>query len=142
MKNNASSAIAVVALLFIGGCVNATPPQSVCENSTKLACGSDAECGHDQICEGGSCVPDGRPKPDAKRGCGSDAECGLDQICEGGSCVPDGRPRAALDEAEFHEIETQLDRLLAASNPNKGICIRIKKCRIIQNGLQCEFRCK
>lgn len=45
-------------------------------------CTSDADCGPNEVCQGGVCVDEGGG------GCHSDADCGPDEVCQGGVCVP------------------------------------------------------
>ena len=50
------------------------------------SCTSTTDCGDDQVCQDGTCVPD----DGGEQSCTSTADCGDGKICQNGTCVPDG----------------------------------------------------
>jgi hypothetical protein len=63
-------------------------------------CQGDLDCGFDEVCQGGQCVPDAQPE------CLDDADCIGDQICQAQQCVPGPVGPACVADADCAAGET------------------------------------
>ncbi len=64
------------------GCPAGTVPSGgKCSNPDPQECDNDNDCGANEICQNGKCVPE---PPE----CDNDNDCGNDEICDDGECVP------------------------------------------------------
>jgi hypothetical protein len=84
-----------------------------CQQPGQSECVADSDCGANEICQNGICVPE----------CVNDNDCGANEICQNGACVP--APECAGDgDCDGNEI------------CDDGVCL----CPEIEDG-RCIKRC-